>query len=269
MRNRLSALSIIFCMLSFSACQKKDLDIKLVQSECNGFKISNPTYQIISEPSCTGSPLNASFKVKVSYKGKKDCVYLLRFEPKFFTSSNAELANVSYVDTIHTSNPNVILTDTNITFPFNFTFPDGSTANNFDHLYLKLHTENELGAKSNDVEMRANGVCSTVDPSTYTVQSTVNVSSSQVNIRLRDYAAEDGDIVSIFLNGVWVLENYTLTNAGKTFTFNVVSGSNNLIIFANNQGTTGPNTCEVTVNGNTATQLNPGLKTGQAINIVF
>src|SRR5206468_667864 len=106
----------------------------------------------------------------------------------------------------------------------------------FDHLYLKLHTENELGAESNDVELRANGLCSTVDPSTYTVKSTVNVTSNKVNITFRDYASEDGDIISVYLNGKWVLENYTLTNAGKTFTFDILSGNNYLVIYANNQG---------------------------------
>jgi hypothetical protein len=269
MRNRLSAIIIILCTISFYSCQKKDLDIKLEESECNGFKISNPAYEIISEPSCSGSPLNASFRVKVSYKGKKKCLYLLKFEPKFFTSANLEIANISFSDTIHTSNPNVVVTDTTITFLFNFVFPDAGSAGSFDHLYLKFHTENNLGAESNDVEIRANGVCSAVEPSTYTVKSTVDVSSNKVTVLLRDYASQDGDIISISLNGQWVLENYTLTNTGESFTFNIFLGNNYLVVYANNQGTSGPNTCEITVNGATKTQLNPGLKTGEAINIVF
>jgi hypothetical protein len=134
---------------------------------------------------------------------------------------------------------------------------------------MKVHTENKLGDQSKVTQLRINGKCSVVNPSSYTVKDTVTVNSNQITVKFWDDGSEDGDIISVNLNNSWVLENYELKNAGETFTFTINSGANNFVLFAENQGKVGPNTCALSINGGDKTTLNADLKTGQAIKIVF
>ena len=80
---------------------------------------------------------------------------------------------------------------------------------------------------------------------------------------------EDGDIVSVWINDNVVLDNYMLTNAGRTFTFQVQPGNNKLVLFAINEGDVGPNTAAITINNSRRINLSPDLLRGEAINIVF
>jgi hypothetical protein len=267
-------LKLIFpCLifLCFSECQMKDLDLELVETACKNFKISNaiPSWPSNTDPSCSGAPLNASFQVTFSYDGKKECIDHLDLSPKFYRADNSEISGIDFINVMKKSDPDISIGSNSVTFTFRFTFQDATHATSINHILLKLHVENELDNESNKLELRLNANCSTVPSSTYKVKEIVNVSSKTVQVTLFDDAAEDGDIVSVYLNGAWELENYTLKKAGETFTWTINSGSNDLVLFAVNEGSSGPNTCAISINGGSNISLSPDLLTGEAINIKF
>lgn len=58
---------------------------------------------------------------------------------------------------------------------------------------------------------------------------------------------EDGDIVTLFLNGKAILENYTLENAPKEITLVCPDGENELVMQAESMGTSPPNTAAIKI----------------------
>lgn len=79
------------------------------------------------------------------------------------------------------------------------------------------------------------------------VVESVRVNDSKVTIHLWDNDKVDGDIVSLNLNGVWLLKNYRLTKQIKTITFDLPKDSNELILYAENLGAMPPNTAAVSI----------------------
>lgn len=63
-----------------------------------------------------------------------------------------------------------------------------------------------------------------------------------VKLALRDNADEDGDVVSVSVNGVYVLENYELTKKKKTIRIPIRDGANSIVVYAHNEGRVPPNT---------------------------
>jgi hypothetical protein len=66
--------------------------------------------------------------------------------------------------------------------------------------------------------------------------------TGKVRIFCVDTGQEDGDLVRIINNGATLMDNIYLTNAGKSYWFDLQFGQNNIEILALNQGTTGANT---------------------------
>ncbi|MCS6823858.1 MAG: hypothetical protein NZ529_06140 [Cytophagaceae bacterium] len=263
---------LLFCALStlyFPSCQKKTSYLDVIESACQGLKLSNQRYTKISDPSCGNTGRKAAYRIYFDFPAdKRECIHEIIIEPRFYRANGSTISNVSYESSLSKNSPKVTINNGTANFLFEFEFATDTDADNMNHVYLKFFTRNEQQTESkNKLELRINGECSTVDPSTYTVTQTVNVSDNWVTIRFWDDAAEDGDIISVYLNGVWVLENYTLSNAGETFRFNIYPGNNHLVIYAVNEGTSGPNTLALSVNGGTEISMSPDLLTGQAINI--
>ena len=153
------------------------------------------------------------------------------------------------------TDPLVTITGDSIIFKLNYTFADGTDPKSLNFIYVNYYTENEYGDISKKLQLRVNSTCGTIDPTTYKVVDTVKVTSSTVSITLWDDGEEDGDIVSVWINDKLVLDNYTLTNAGRTFTFQVQPGNNKLILFAINEGNVGPNTASITINNSSRINL--------------
>ena len=86
--------------------------------------------------------------------------------------------------------------------------------------------------------------------------SDVTVSARHITITLTDDGAlVDGDRVDVFLNGVKVIDNHTLVGgAGTVFALDLLSGSNELRVTALNEGTSPPNTAQLTISDVTAGQ---------------
>lgn len=246
--------------------------IKLTQNGCSKFKIYGASFVTITDVTCTGNPLTASYDVTFKYTGEIKCLTKIKLNPKFYTANNTPLT-ADYIDEISTEgNPQVTINESakTCTFRFDFTFDNSTDANNFNHCYLLFHTENSQGESSKDAKVRMTGSCSEIVPGGYDTnpKATVTVFAPTIQLRLWDDAAEDGDIVSVYLNGNQVLQNHMLTNAGNTFTVGpILPGNNDLVLVAMNQGSSGPNTCALSVNGGTTTTLNLDLTTGQMIRI--
>ncbi len=73
------------------------------------------------------------------------------------------------------------------------------------------------------------------------------VHSKNIRIRLWDINQEDGDIVSVNLNGEWVIDHFVLTNEGNYFNFELDGQMNYLVLHAHNLGEIPPNTAGIAV----------------------
>lgn len=70
----------------------------------------------------------------------------------------------------------------------------------------------------------------------------VVVNREQSTIRLWDHGTQDGDIVTVTLNGTPLASGLSLTNAGQTFPVRYRRGLNVLVVRAHNEGSLTPNT---------------------------
>lgn len=75
----------------------------------------------------------------------------------------------------------------------------------------------------------------------------IKLPEKEFTIIIWDDRTEDGDIVTLFLNGVPVLEHYTLQNAPKEIALVCPDGENELIMQAESMGTSPPNTAAIKI----------------------
>lgn len=79
------------------------------------------------------------------------------------------------------------------------------------------------------------------------VVETVNINQSKVTVKIWDSDKVDGDIISLNLNGFWVLKDYKITDKMKTIMFTLPEESNDLILYAENLGRMPPNTAAISI----------------------
>ncbi len=87
----------------------------------------------------------------------------------------------------------------------------------------------------------------TVEGRTVEVAKKMKVKSEEVTIKIWDHQLVDGDIISINLNGVWIIEKYTLEKTVKEIKVKLQPGTNYLVLHAHNLGKYAPNTAAFTV----------------------
>ncbi len=98
------------------------------------------------------------------------------------------------------------------------------------------------------------------------------VHSKEIKIRVWDINIEDGDIISVNLNGEWVLQNYQLTNAGEVFEFTLKDQDSFLVLHAHNLGEIPPNTAGIAIsdkNGMQETVLRSNMYESDALLIEY
>lgn len=97
------------------------------------------------------------------------------------------------------------------------------------------------------------------------------VSSENIEIMLWDHGRVDGDIVSIYLNGVAIVSKYALTYQKKTFAVALDSSkANDLFLYAHNLGKAPPNTVSIEITDGSVSEniiLNSDLKSCEAVTI--
>jgi hypothetical protein len=75
--------------------------------------------------------------------------------------------------------------------------------------------------------------------------SDIVVNRQNSNFRIWDHGAQDGDIITVTLNGSTLVSGFTLTNAGSTSPISYRRGQNVLVIRAHNEGSLSPNTASI------------------------
>ena len=263
-------LFILFTIIL--SCVKKELDLNVQQSVCKRVKIKEPSYRLIEDACTSGTKI--SFEVKFTFKGDEECLNSIENSPVFYTETNEEINPLSF-ESASVSKTLFTVTGNEITYLFTVHFSNENQAKTLNHIVLDFYTKNELEDKSNTLQIRMNTSCSKVDRSTYDVNpNDVDIPSTDptFTIQLWDNAAEDGDIVSVYLNGTWIIENFILLNNTTNFTFSTSilnPGINDLVVFALNEGSSGPNTVSIAINGDEIENFSPGLLTGEAVEINF
>ncbi|APQ17689.1 hypothetical protein [Maribacter hydrothermalis] len=93
--------------------------------------------------------------------------------------------------------------------------------------------------------------------------------SEQVIIKIWDHGRQDGDIVSIYLNGVQVVSKYYLTYYKKEFKIKLdPKKSNDLFLYAHNLGDSPPNTVSIEISDGKKSEniiLNSDLQSCEAV----
>lgn len=98
------------------------------------------------------------------------------------------------------------------------------------------------------------------------------VSQTELKIQVWDNKKVDGDIISLNLNGEWIVRNFTVVKEPKEFVLNLNKGINYLILHAENLGEIYPNTAAIKIfeNGIEIKQLilNSNMGKSEAIKII-
>ena len=262
---------IVLISILLASCTDKSIDIEVEQDACKRFKISRPSYQLLEDP-CNNT-LTLKANISFEFNRSSECLDRVNNFPVFYRSDNSELSPNDYTRTVDRGE--LIINDKSVTYTFEVEFSSQAEAQELNHIVLDFNTQDELGVEGNELQIRINTSCSTLDSTTYELnneQVTIPPSQSVFTIRLWDNAAEDGDIVSVYLNQNWIIENHTLLKAGTDFTFSTAllnPGSNDLVVFALNEGSSGPNTVSIAVNGKEIPNFKPGLLTGEGVRINF
>ncbi len=264
----------IFFFVALTGCLKKDTELKAAQIGCEKLKIQTPTYNLLADP-CDGG-LNLTLDIKVSLSGSAECVHKVKNFPTFYNDEGVELTSTPGYPAELIA-PDFVVDGNSLSFTFDVTFNNAQEASDFNYLVLKFHTEDEAGAPSDTMNLRINTKCTIVNPDSYNLSNQEVVISSfdsQFEVILWDDAAEDGDIVSLYINEEWLIDNHSLVNDSTFFYFStdkLNSGNNHVVLFAVNEGSVGPNTVSMSINGTEVDipSFQSGLLTGEAVNIKF
>ncbi len=104
------------------------------------------------------------------------------------------------------------------------------------------------------------------------MQSEVKVNKNKLRLQIWDDYSEDGDIVSVSLNGEWIIQKYTLRNEPKFIDITLKEGNNYLVLYAHNTGEVPPNTAAISteVHGKPyRLTISSDLKISGALNIIY
>lgn len=101
----------------------------------------------------------------------------------------------------------------------------------------------------------------------------INIDAPVITIYVFDNSYIDGDTMSLFFNGTWILDHYGVTKVKQPVQLNLVPNTNNyLVLFANNLGKSPPNTAAIEFDdGKTKRlfRLSSDLKKCSAINFYY
>ncbi len=101
----------------------------------------------------------------------------------------------------------------------------------------------------------------------------IEVNSPDITIFVYDNSYFDGDTMSLFFNGTWILDHYGVTKQKKPIELKLSPNTNNyVVLFANNLGKSPPNTAAIEFNDGKSKRLfrlSSDLKTCSAINFFY
>jgi hypothetical protein len=135
----------------------------------------------------------------------------------------------------------------NVTWNFNYkvkTKPE--TLNSFDNLALDSSKSQHLAFKNKP--HRING-------RKFNVQQTISCSTSEISVFIWDKNKEDGDQISLYLNGKAILENHTVSKTKMEINIKLQPGSNIIVMHALNLGRVPPNTAALRIEDGTKPKI--------------
>jgi hypothetical protein len=124
-----------------------------------------------------------------------------------------------------------------------------------------------------DIVMSETNIPKVISGRTVISDQKVDVTSPDLTIYVYDNSYLDGDTMSLFFNGRWILDHYGVTKKKQPVELKLTPNTNNyLVLFANNLGKSPPNTAAIEFNdGKTVRmfKLSSDLKSCSAINFYY
>lgn len=251
----------LFLMALFTQCNDKDLELEVIETACSDFFIDNATYVFSENSDCGNEQINISF----DYDGDKDCIHLVKIKPRFYDVNGNELTQFDSTEQLILAE-NTSISGNSISLDFCFNYTLASDTADLNYLQIDFHTENEQGNESNEIGIRANIPGAPVkQPTENDFSQEYFVRSKTITLFVFDDAAEDGDIISVNVNNEWMIENKMIFKEGERISLTIQEAATNfLMLYAVNQGSSGPNTLAGTINdGITEQRFDLNLNTGE------
>jgi hypothetical protein len=85
--------------------------------------------------------------------------------------------------------------------------------------------------------------------------ATITVDTSAIVLELWDGEVQDGDSISLRLNGKWLTTGFPVSNAVQKIPIQLQPGENELLFMADNLGSIAPNTAELRIRYGQKTQV--------------
>lgn len=102
--------------------------------------------------------------------------------------------------------------------------------------------------------------------------ATISVDTTSVTLELWDGQVEDGDSISLRLNGEWIATGFPVKNKLQKIAVKLRPGENSLLFMADNLGSIPPNTAELRIRYGNKTKtlgLNTDMKKNNEIRLIF
>ena len=244
----------------------KSLEIDIIESKCKDFRISDATSEF-TNPNCPKNINSNTLRVNFSFSGDEECLNSIHMIVKFYDAGNNVLNPTNLTAaSLHKSNPNVTISNGKVQFDIDFSMLNSDEYDKINYITVNFYTENSSQNQSNKLAIVKSTPCVSSLPPPSSTNGTIQVKDTTITVSLWDNAAEDGDIITIIVNGKVVAENVEIFHAKKTFTFKISSTSQNYISFyAVNEGTSSPNTASGTVyDGNSTQSFDVGMRQGES-----
>ncbi len=262
MRKVFLFIAIIFVY----GCHKKSLEIEVVDVECEDFAISDPSYAFVDN-ACDSIGGDSAIAVTFEYDGEEKCLHTLKTDVHFYDNRGNEIFDVVHNPGDTPIERPVVETNGNdVTFNYCYNVTDEIQENELAYVHMNFNTRSEQGAESNLLGIRVNMPGSTVpEPNENEIASEYEVQSELVELSVFDHAAQDGDIISINVNGVWEIENFAIVSEPQIIQIRVNPGDNFIYFYAVNEGSSPPNTLAGEISDDFKTEeFTLGLKTAES-----
>lgn len=156
----------------------------------------------------------------------------------------------------------------NLTYTYNYKIkPKAIDSTKFDNIAL-AETIDSTEIKLHDAKFHHHKI----NGRRFNVQKTITSEREIIKISVWDKNKVDGDIISLYLNGELVLENFTVSHTKKEIEVQLHAGSNILVMHAINLGKVPPNTAALSINDGSKKKiitLVSDLKKSGAVEIIY
>jgi sulfatase-modifying factor enzyme 1 len=120
---------------------------------------------------------------------------------------------------------------------------------------VSLYSKNEAWCKMNEISIASTNNIEDLNGRAIKSPKIITLKNKNISIHIYDRKREDGDIISLFYNGKWILNSYSLTKKKKLITLKIEAyKENSLILYANSEGELPPCTVGIEILDNNTKQ---------------